>query len=201
MRRVPNRQPARRFLHWDARRHRRNLLPKQDPHDKDKSHLDGRNPFHLHGRYIDADAEARSRLRLISFFVGPTFVVGSILFVLGASAAEDPADFDEKWSLGKRDGLINIPYLVRSELLSWCGHRAGSSCIACAVGFVGTLLAPASRAQKWVDGQLELPRLLPLRACSSYAHPSHTSSLLAQAWLCGAGWCGPVPRRRLLRSA
>ena len=88
-------------------------MPRQDPHDKDKSHLDGRNPFHLHGRYMDADAEALAKLRRISFFVGPTFIIGSILFLIGGIAGEWPGYFDELWSVRLNDGLINAPYFVR----------------------------------------------------------------------------------------
>lgn len=100
---------------WDARRHRRNLLPRrQRGKDGTYNKLDGRNPFHLHGKYIDADARALSRLRRVSFFVGPTFLIGSVLFIIGAAAGEFPGYFYEMWSTGKIDGLVNIPYLVRT---------------------------------------------------------------------------------------
>ena len=86
----------------------------------DEEHRDvfNPNPFHAHPQpYKDADAEALYKLRWISFFVGPTFLAGSALFVIGAAAGEWPGYFDGTWGTDTIDDLVNIPYVVRSP---WC---------------------------------------------------------------------------------
>jgi hypothetical protein len=107
--------------HWEARRHRRNLLPHEAGHALDEEHQDAYNinPFHHHAPYRDADAEALYKLRWISFFVGQTFLSGSMLFVLGAVAGEFPAFFDGSWGTDTIDDLVNIPYVVRAACSAW----------------------------------------------------------------------------------
>jgi hypothetical protein len=114
-----------RVLHWDARRHRRNLWPHQDPADPDASHLDGRNPFHVTTSRRDADAAARARLHRVSFWVGPTYMVGSVLFVVGAVAGQSPGYWTRTWTPGRIDSWVNIPYLVRRARPAACALAAG----------------------------------------------------------------------------
>ena len=102
---------------WDARRHRRNLMPRRRDRYGNVKSPDAKNPFSLSRRYVYSDTKAYNELRRISFFVGPAFLVSSALFGVGNFAKEFPGYFKGEWSPALQDRFVNMPYLVRAMLL------------------------------------------------------------------------------------
>lgn len=103
---------------WDARRHRRNR-PQRRPkrHEGDDIEAEGASEAssELYAEFWGGVTGPRVRdaLWVISAVVGPSFAIGSALFVLGGVAGLWPGYDEDEWSTSKTDWLVNVPYLVR----------------------------------------------------------------------------------------
>jgi hypothetical protein len=99
---------------WDARRHRRNLLPRRrDARGRYKNPEDDANPFSVRRRYVESDTQAWNELRRISFFVGPAFLLSALFFGVGNVAKARRGYFEGSWSVARMDALVILPYCVR----------------------------------------------------------------------------------------
>lgn len=66
-------------------------------------------------KYHYSDTQAYNKLRRISFAVGPLFLISSCAFGLGSVAKLSPGYFNRTWPQYLYDGLVNVPYCVRSS--------------------------------------------------------------------------------------
>ena len=55
----------------------------------------------------------QSPVEQLSFLIGPTFFVGSLLFVVGTAAQTHGGYWTGEWTTAKEDDLVNIPFFVR----------------------------------------------------------------------------------------
>lgn len=90
---------------WEARRHRRNKPQKYQLPKKPR--------FPTLFSWAKFKDNMSSAQKMVSFCIGPLFVLGSLLFILGGIATVLPGAYQDKWSQTKVDLLINYPYLVR----------------------------------------------------------------------------------------
>lgn len=95
-------------LLWSARRH---IRSRKQHHELPHLHLDLLR-FVVWSRKRIRDA-TETPLQLVSFLVGPFFLVGSMLFIAGGIGQVLPGYVAGEWPKWQESAAVDVPYLVR----------------------------------------------------------------------------------------